>query len=316
MKVPFTILPVLFIVMFVSNCSVLKKTTNTEENYGQKPPGIIPEVYEPNFTFLKNFKLELIDFSIDFNEAIFSIDDTSSNDRIIYYTKKNKGKWEKPEVAYFVPNNGRGRNPKFSPDGKYISYGLKGDIWRSSICGDKWTVAEKMLAPVNSNGYECSISFTKNGSAYLGGNGRIEGKMCDIYCIKNKNTKLDSANLLDNLSTRRGECVVAISPNGKYMVFTRDLRRQGRNVTDLYISFRKDGDSWTDAKKLGSHFNSFGINHEARFSNDGKYFFFTQRIWSNKIEKYAEYATKHYWISTKYFDEMHDFALNSNKIAK
>ena len=306
----------LICIICISNCSMPEKKTFDEELYGQKSPGTIPEIFEMNFNFIKNGNPVDFDFSPDYKEFIYTIRDTSINKRIIYYTQNKNGNWINPEIAYFVSNNGIGDDPKFSPDGKCISFSSKGDLWQATKDGDRWTLAEKIPEPISTDKYECTISFSKNGNIYFAANGRPEGKskQCDIYCTRYIGIKSDSARNINNLNTGSSECSVTVSPNENYIIFTRFCKKQGRRALDLYISFRQKEDNWSIAQNLGPFINCSGTNTSPRFSNDGKYFFFKQRIWNNRLEKYEE--SKQYWISTKYFDDMRDFVFSPNKITE
>lgn len=313
MKITIIIIQVIIWVICFPNCSITKKKTIDENIYGQTSPGNIPEIFEPRFDFIKNGNPEEFDFSPDLKEFIYTIRDTSVNMLIIYYTQNKNGRWINPETAYFVPDSGIGYNPKFSPDGKYISYSCKGDLWRAEKNGENWTIAEKIPEPVSTDKYECTISISKSGNIYFAANGRPDGKsdQCDIYCTGFNGIKYDSARNLGNLNTPRSECSVSVSPNENYIVFTRYFNKQGRNATDLYISFHKNDGDWTIAQDLGPYFNCTGTNFSPRFSNDGKYFFFKQGIWSKGLEKYD---IKQYWISTNFFDNMRDFVFSSNNL--
>ncbi len=315
MKKTILIIQVFICVICLSNCSITEKKAINEEVYGQTPPGNIPEIFEPRFDFIKNGIPDEFDFSPDFKEFIYTVNDTSVNKQIIYYTRKNKGSWMNSEIAYFVPDSGIGYNPKFSPDGKYISYSCNGDLWRAKKDGENWTIAEKIKEPVSTDKYECTVSISKSGNIYFAGNGRPDGKsnQCDIYCTRFNGIKLDSARNLGNLNTPRSECSVSVSPNENYIVFTRYFNKQGRNATDLYISFRKNDNDWTIAQDLGPFFNCTGTNFSPKISNDGNYFFFKQGIWSDRLEKYE---IKQYWVSTNLLDNMRDFVFSSNNLAE
>lgn len=299
----------------MSNSSKKDKSSFDKEIYGQKPPGNIPEIFEPKFDFIKNGKPDGFDFSPDCNEFIYTIKDTSNDKKIIYYTQFQNGSWNNPEIAYFIPDSGNVFNIRFSPDGKYISFSNKGDLFRATKEGNNWTMAEKLPEPICTDKYECTVSFSKSGDIYFAANGRPEGKsnQCDIYCTRYNGTKLDSARNISNLNTKRSECSVSISLNEDYIVFTRYFKKHGHNATDLYISFRTNDGNWTSAQDLGPFINCTGANGSPRFSNDGKYFFFSQGIWNDKLEKYD---MKQYWVSTNFFDNMRDFVLLSNNLEK
>jgi Tol biopolymer transport system component len=218
--------------------------------------------------------------------------------------KIKNGKWKNPGIAYFVPNQGKGSLPQFSPDGNRFSYSYKGDIWTSLKKSGQWSIAEKLPEPVNSEKYECGFSMVKSEMFYFAANGRPDGKsnQCDIYCTNMSNGAFGPALNLSNLNTERSECVLAVDPDEKYMVFTRYFNKSGKNAVDLYIGFRKKDGTWTIAQRLGYPFNSEGSNHSPRFSYDGRYFFYSQTSLTDSNMQ----ETKQYWVSTLAFDEIRE----------
>jgi Tol biopolymer transport system component len=304
-----------FIFVFcLSSCSFLNQENNDEQHYGQKPPGETPEIYSPKFSFITGVIPDNLILSPNGKEACFMVEDTGSKERYdrndIYYTKIENGKWKNPEIAYFVANQGKGSMPQFSPEGNTFSYSYKGDFWTSEKKSGQWSLAEKMPEPVNSDKYECGFSFAKGDRFYFASAGRPEGKsnQCDIYCAKKNNGTFGPALNLSNINTERSECVLAVSPDEKYIIFTRYINKSGKDAVDLYISFQKKDGTWTVARELSSPFNSPGSNHSPRFSSDGKYFFYSQSIMKDANATVA----RHYWVSTRTFDEMRESELAKN----
>lgn len=299
-----TLLISLFIIFKSITCfSQIQVEMNDEQRYGQKPPGVLPEIYKPVFSFLEGIEYNDLVFSPSGMELCYSMRDTSAKQSYIYYLKKENGNWTKPELAYFIPNNSTGDIPQFSPDGKRFSYTCKGDFWSCTKKNNKWTMAEKIPEPVCTKEYECGFSFAKSGSVYFASSGRPDGKgQCDIYCSTLTNNQFETPQNIGNLNTASSECVVSVSPDEKYIVFTRFLIKNGQNATDLYISFRKQEGDWTLAQKLGPLINSPGANNNPVFSSDGKYFFFCQ------IFKTASgnYEINRYWVSTLMFDDLRE----------
>lgn len=277
-----------------------------EQRYGQKPPGAIPELYQPVFSFLKGIEYGDLVFSPNGKELCYSIMDTSTNQSLIYYVQKEKGNWTKPELAYFIPNNSMGNIPQFSPDSKRFSFSYKGDFWSSIKKNNQWIMAEKLPEPICSEKYECGFSFAKSGTIYFASSGRPEGKgQCDIYCSELIGNQFDPSQNIGSLNTNSSECTVSVSPDEKYIVFTRFVLKNGQNSNDLYISFRKQNKDWTLAQKLGPLLNSTGANTSPIFSPDGKYFFFSQ-IFKTASD---DYEVNRYWVSTVLFDELRESAL-------
>jgi Tol biopolymer transport system component len=299
-----TLIILLIVILRSLTCfSQVQVEMNEEQQYGQKPPGAIPEMYKPKFGFLEGIEYNDLAFSPSGIELCYSMRDTSAKQSYIYYLKKEKGNWTTPELAYFIPNNSTGDLPQFSPDGKRFSYTCKGDFWSCTKKNNKWTVAEKMPEPVCTKEYECGFSFAKSGSIYFASSGRPDGKgRCDIYCSTLKNNQFGTPQNISNLNTDASECVVSVSPDEKYIVFTRFLLKDGQNATDLYISFRKQNGEWTLAQKLGTLINSPGANNNPTFSSDGKYFFFSQILKKDT----GTYVVNKYWVSTIMFDDLRE----------
>ncbi len=305
---------VLIFVTYSFCCSLLGQEIKDEQRYGQKLPGKTPEIYSPKFSFLKGEVIDDIVLSPDCREASYTVEDTSSKERydrtFIYYTQLENGKWKNPKIAYFVANQGKGSMPRFSPEGNTFSYSYKGDFWTSEKKSSQWSLTEKMPEPVNSDKYECGFSFVKGDRFYFASGGRPEGKssQCDIYCAKKSNGTFGPALNLSNLNTERCVCVLAVSPDEKYIIFTRYINKSGNDAVDLNISFHKKDGTWTVARELSSPFNSPGSNHSPRFSSDGRYFFYSQSI----MTKENTTETRHYWVSTQAFDEMMESELAAN----
>ena len=66
-----------------------------------------------------------------------------------------------------------------------------------------------------------------------------------------------------------------IAPDESYMVFISFERPDGYGGGDLYISFREDDSTWTEARNLGEAINSEGLDYCPSISPDGTIFFFT-----------------------------------------
>lgn len=306
-----TLLIALFVIFASSSCNSQNQSKQQDtQKYGQKPPGAVPELYQPIFSFLEGIEYGDIVFSPNGKEICFTLQDTSTKQSIIYYVHMEKKNWTKPELAYFIPENSIGSIPQFSPDGKRFSYTYKGDLWSSLKKDDQWLMAEKMDKPVCSDKYECGFSFALNGSVYFASNGRPEGKgQCDIYFSKLKDTQFEPSYNIDSLNTSSSECVVSVSPDEKYIVFTRYINKNGQNATDLYISFRKPAGDWTLAQKLGQEFNSSGANFNPVFSTDGKYFFFNQFYKTDD----ETFEMNRYWVSTIFFDDLKELTIGSKE---
>ena len=91
---------------------------------------------------------------------------------------------------------------------------------------------------------------------------------------------------VNELNTDGNEGAHAISPNGKYMIYTRcDAPGQYRSC-DLYISIKKEG-KWSEGKYMGVT-NTEAWESQAAFSPDGKTVYFSSARNGNKDLYYIE----------------------------
>lgn len=99
------------------------------------------------------------------------------------------------------------------------------------------------------------------------------------------------------LNTHGNEGAQAISPDGRFFVFTGCNRRNGWGSCDLYIS-QKIGNEWTPPQNMGKRVNSSSWDSQPSISADGKTIYFASTrpggkgksdIWSTKLD------TTGYW---------------------
>jgi outer membrane protein OmpA-like peptidoglycan-associated protein len=79
--------------------------------------------------------------------------------------------------------------------------------------------------------------------------------------------------LSKNINTRLNEGTCTISADGRKLIFTSCVGRQGHGSCDLYQSFRV-GDEWTEPKNLGPNVNSSEWESQPSLSADGRTLYF------------------------------------------
>jgi hypothetical protein len=226
--------------------------------FGQKRPGLTPELFTPGFTA----------FTPDQKECFLE------KEGVIHFMKVKDGHWTGPFAATFLGNDGKGEHPCITPDGKILYYNLKGDLWISKKEGKDWSAAEKLPDQINSEKYECTLSFLKDGSAfYASGRPGTKGQ-CDIFFSRFKNGRYDEPSNISDFNTPGSECMVCVSPKEDYIIFTGFNRSDGFGSADMYVSFLAKDGSWAIPRHLGPEFNTDGGEGPISFSPDGKYLFF------------------------------------------
>ena len=168
------------------------------------------------------------------------------------------------------------------------------DIWYIERTGDNWSNPVNAGMEINSEKNEYYISFSKNGTMYFSSNKRAtedNKENYDIYASQEKNGKFQQPlKLSDSINTQGYEADVFIAPDESYIIFCGSLP-QGYGRGDLYISFKKQDQTWTKAKNMGKLINTAGSEFCPFVSSDGKYFFYT----SNKDI---------YWVDAQIINEL------------
>jgi outer membrane protein OmpA-like peptidoglycan-associated protein len=190
---------------------------------------------------------------IDSLESIF--DDISpvlsADENTLYFTKKNH------------PSNAGGeRDP--------------GDIWFSEKVNDKWTSAQRVRGPVNNTNFNAVIGITPDGNImYVVGNYKnsrkggvsysrmigenwSEPQPIDIPYYKNKSEHLSGS----------------LSKDGKIMVLSLESFAS-RGNEDIYYTFRKSIDEWTELRNLGVDINTEAQELTPYLAPDNKTLFFS-----------------------------------------
>ena len=198
----------------------------------------------------------------------FKQKDSSSTvgyDNVFSASSKN-GKWEKVKQLDETINKRDefNSNIAISIDGqKMLVYktdekrNSEGDIYESTLNGDKWSTPVSLGSPINTESKESSASIAYDGKTiYFVSNrpGGIGGK--DIYkCTLNDSGKWDKPlNLGKAINTPYDEEGVVIHPDGKTLYFSS----KGHNSMGGYDIFKStfQGGKWSKPENLGFPINS------------------------------------------------------------
>jgi hypothetical protein len=96
-----------------------------------------------------------------------------------------------------------------------------------------------------------------------------------------------------------------VDPEDRYLVFTA-FERQGHenNPGYLYVAFRGEDGSWSDAARLGPAMNSEDQFGSVTISSDGKYLFF-MRV-TDQPEETTKMGWDLYWVDAAVVSENND----------
>ncbi len=261
---------------------------------GQKPPGKTPELFAPDIISTGHHD-GCITFSPDGKELFYHFGGLGK--MVILYMKHDKNRWTGPQVASFSGKY-RDGEPHFSYDGNKILFRSnrpldgKGepmattDIWIVEREGKGWGEPRNPGPPINSEKNDLYPTISKSGDLYFASD-RDEG--WDIYISKHNERGYDKPEKLsDAINSEFGDWDAFLAPDESYIIFGSNGRSDGFGESDLYISFKREDDTWTKSRNMGAQINTQYREVDPVVSPDRKFIFFRS---NRKIYKsYSETA--------------------------
>ena len=287
---------------------------------GQKPPGMIPEIFAPGI-----ISTELHDdgppaFSPDGNEVFFRVvGHIDGKPRgIIFHMRRANGTWTRPEPAPFSGKVMDG-GVQFSPDGNRLYLvSQRSDaegsaeskinrVWVIDRKGDGWAEPRIWNVPLNRFDAGAGFSIAANGNVYAAVKTSEAEKEENLYLMRFVGgTYSGLENLGAPLNTEGWEGAPCIAPDESYLVFTAI---RGSEL-GLYVSFRKNGKSWAESVRLNEDVN-LGGSMFAGLSPDARYMFFVghrktertnpKKLWSTEIFRgsQVDWGGDVYWVDAR-----------------
>lgn len=296
-------LSVLVFVIFSSACKTDKSNTkeddsSTKESFylGQKPPGLIPEIFAPDLVSINGRYESTISFSPDLKELYFEAkyEDKASQ---IYFSKLKGSKWTPIKKVNLTKGNKKEEmHPFVSPDGKRIYFtafdSIFSDerIWYVNRLENSLGDAIKLDSPVNDD----KVFFpnhAKNGGLYY-----FKLSKFKTYYASNKSGKFIEP---QEVEIDMGHHAF-ISPNGDYLLVTaRNNEEENRKDNDIYVYFKNQDGTWSNPINIGTTVNTNFSEKTPSISPDGKYLFF------GRDERDIEPGLSNiYWVSTEVIEKL------------
>ncbi|SMF63215.1 WD40-like Beta Propeller Repeat [Alteromonadaceae bacterium Bs31] len=264
--------------------------------FGQKPPGLVPEVFAPGVVSIDGRYEGAVSFAPELDEIYFGANNKDQKTHI-YFSRLEGNRWTPIKRADFT--NGEKEeeiHPFVTLDGKRIYFvALKSDlteneIWYVNRLENSWSKAIKLDSPVNNdqvffpnvakNGdlYYFNLSKGKTYNAY-GGNG-------DFREVKEVSMEFSHH--------------VFIAPSQDYLVATsKNKEDESRKDNDIYVYFKNSDGAWIKPISLGDAVNSSFNEKSPTITPDGKYLFF------GRSEKDGKNGLANiYWVSTKVIENL------------
>ena len=194
----------------------------------------------------------------------------------ILYMKLENGIWTDPAVAPFCFGDFTD-SPFITSDGtKLFFLTMNQPTYEESICmvqkhNGEWGAAQILGDELNQFGPHWQSSVADNQNLYFGG--RLNNSPGDIYFSEYMNNNYTLAIKLDSsINTNNGfEGSPFIAPDESYLIFDRIA--DGTNDADLFISFKRNDGSWSQAVAL-SELNTGAHEIYANVSPNGHFIMF------------------------------------------
>jgi len=252
---------------------------------GQKAPGFEPALFAPGVVSTEKDELNSV-FTPDGREFYFAVS-TGRMKWKFMVMKQGKEGWGRPQEASF---SGRWSDVDLfiSPGGRKLYFSsnrpLEGqgdarkdfDVWVAERSADGWSEPVNLGPPVNSSKDEFYPAVDKDGTIFF----QSERDDCrgarDIYFAKLEEGRYrEVRNVGDGVNGPDFESDAYVAPDGRFLIFSSS-RPGSRGRGDLYISFRQDDGSWTQAVNMGPSINTQHHENCPMLSPDGRFLFFTR----------------------------------------
>jgi Tol biopolymer transport system component len=257
------------VVVVISTCAAPPDVPILQGPYlGQTPPGDTPEMFAPGLVSTGHGEIKAV-FTPDGKELLYQL--WGAPFPVILTMKEVDGSWTKPRVASFSGRIIEGFN--ISPDGKRIvltSHEPLDDNEKPLEAGrvrfiektdDGW--GEHQPLDPSIRGYP---AIAASGNLYLatGDIWMSEWRDGDYGMMKKLGSSINTEEFYEE--------DLFIAPDESYLLFCR--RDDGFGAWDIFISFRNDDGSWTEAQNMGETINTSATEVYPFVSADGKYLFF------------------------------------------
>lgn len=269
---------------------------------GQNLPGDSAIIFAPNIVSLNNRFEGGISFSPDGTECCFStVDGVNWTWATILYANYKNNKWSNCKPAPFIDSTSYfDLSPDYSQDGRKFVFSSARpskeyayvDLWICERAGEVWGKPVKLPSTINNpNDDESFCSIVNHGNIYF--NKDFTGAIW-FSSFTNGNYS-QAVKVSSPVNSIYGAAHACVATDESYMIFSSD-RPGGSGLVDLYISYKKTDNSWTNPKNLGPRINSADRDGQPTMSPDRKYLFFVRSI----KNRYSDI----YWVKTSFIDSL------------
>ncbi|TJY36132.1 hypothetical protein E5167_08655 [Pontimicrobium aquaticum] len=234
--------------------------------FGQKTPGLIPEIFAPGIVSTDEYIESLFTFTPDMKEFYFNRIGGKYKETTLLVMQYKNNRWSEPSVLSTDIDKHRER---FDPH------------WLEFKSLESFKGLPILGFTVSSNRTYYVYFLERDGKGHMSYSRLINGKYEDLQKMNNEiNSGLYKAHPF-------------IAPDESYLMW--DAEKEGENTPDIYVSFRQKDGSWGAAINMGDKINTAAYEQRPRVTPDGKYLFF----WRG--DKKAREDGSSYWVGSPYW---------------
>ncbi|UCG51248.1 MAG: PD40 domain-containing protein [Candidatus Latescibacterota bacterium] len=261
---------------------------------GQKPPGVIPEIFAPGIISTEDHEFS-ITFSKNGNELLFTRRKDSQRGNRLLHMRIEGGRWSAPQPPPFSLDC-REFEPNFTPDGTRLFFCSSRalpenvnsphpfNLWMVSKQGSYWNKPDVIGSPIMEQ-FPMFATQTKNGTLYFTGN--IDR---GIYCAVYKSGRFEIPERLpETINSLNSAGHPFVDPDERFIIFDSNVDEEG--TKNLYISFIDNNGEWSEPQNINE---CAGFPEHAAMphvSFDGEYLFFSG-------------GGDIYWVDAKIIEEL------------
>jgi len=282
---------------------------------GQTPPGLTPQMFAPGVISTEGDEAAIVVSPLG-DEIIFwrleQVEGGGVPKSTLYITREQKGSWTRPKPVPFSDDH-RDTYPALHPNGSRLFFQsdrpissaeseFQYNIWYVDREGDGWGEPTPIGRPINGTNHTGGASATLDGTLYY--------TLMDLESGDSKLYRSEFVNGVYQEPVRLPDAVNAfhqttdsyVDPEERYLIFTA-FERQGHvnNPGYLYVAFRGEDGSWSDAERLGPTMNTENQFGSVTISSDGQYLFFI-RI-TDQSEDTTNMGWDIYWVDAAVVSE-------------
>ena len=275
---------------------------------GQKSPDKVAKSFADGMIANAQYRFHTnIVFSAAGDEAYWATYDKNGRNNRILESKLVRGAWTTPQIASFSIYDQGDDAPFLSPDGDRLFFLSKRpissdakpgkeNIWLVERTSEGWSEARPLPPVINSMaGIHWQVSVDGKGNLYFGACKDLyaRSREGDIYRARYIDGRYaEPEKLGDSVNGKDYNCCPYIFPDGRTLLFVREEHETHK--IQIWISFRKGDDAWTEARELSGYLGDQPQNCPIS-TPDGRFLFFL---------RYVNSFCQPFWIDAGFIEEL------------